>query len=219
MLNLPRKKNGKPYISFSQRKSWTSPTGYIHSNILGRYEYIRSYFFGEYNDDPYGYSQFGLRIEKAIDEQNFKGFTKRETNLLKKVDTLDLSQVEVFVDMGEYYVNGYIDFATKDLSFLKDLKTKSENSKKDIYRPDNYQLPIYAIGAKQMTGKYPTKLQYDILERLGNGHRGEELKLGTNLWFHERKMSLAEYEEVVEAFNETAKEISEYYTFFQKYNQ
>jgi RecB family exonuclease len=70
---------------------------------------------------------------------------------------------ELEFDNVEYHLKGKIDIVT-DKDAILDYKISARTQKKEDYDLDP-QLPVYGLGFKALTGKYPKKLQYHFLKR------------------------------------------------------
>lgn len=220
---LPRiDKEGKPYISYSQINSWNSKRGF-NTGLLGKYEYMLSYFFGESWPDM-GWAQFGQEVEDYICERKHKkSFSAPEREVLDTIQPLGLFQKEIKIDFDDFYVLGYMDDSTEDFMHVRDYKTCSKNSSKKYYEDDYKQLDIYAMWVKQETGKLPEKLEVCMIEREGNCFRGGgrkvlSVKTGGNpedhVWYHERETSAERQAELREYIRSTAEDISRHYKAF-----
>lgn len=213
-LLLPRVDDeGKCYISYSQINSWNAKRGF-NTGLLGKYEYMLSYFFGERWGDM-GWAQFGQEVEDYICERKHKkSFSTAERKVLDSIEPLGVFQKEIKIDFGDFYVLGYMDDATEDYMHVRDYKTCSLNSSKQYYTPEYKQLDIYAMWVKQETGKFPKKLEVCMIERAGNCFKGGGRKVLTvkdEVWYHERKTSVARQKELKEYIRSTAEDISRHY--------
>ena len=189
MLVLPRKDDdGKCYISYSQHSKWKK----------SKKEYIKSYFFGE-KFTGNAYTDFGSLIGEALEHNDFSAFTKKEQTLLKRVTRLDEFERTIKLKMDGFYVLGYIDtndcapLLKKDVgsatptevrhlvTTLVDYKT-GDMTKVDVYEADDYdQLAIYAAAIEQEQGVLPKQAYVELIERVGNAFRGEDLALGNEV--------------------------------------
>jgi len=221
-------KDGRPRISYSQLNSWTSKSAFRGINIggqevtqSGKHGYILERMVGyEYPPDPAkeSFAPFGDKVEDAICEQDFSGFTDREANVLKSIKPLGVFQKPVEIDFGDFVLTGFIDDCNKTPTKLRDYKTASVNSAKKYYTDEYKQLEIYALERYKRTGKLPTSLEVCVIERIGNPFRGEELKVGDNVWYIEREISKQILDDVEEWVVENTREIAEYYETFLKMN-
>lgn len=217
-LLLPRTdKDGKPYISYSQVKAFNAAKSF-NLGILGKYEYMLSYFFGEDFGDM-GWAQFGQEVEDYICERKHKRkFTADERKVLDSIEPLGVFQQEIAIDFGDFYMLGYIDDISKDFMHIRDYKTCSLNSSKQYYEDDYYQLDIYAMWVLQETGKLPEKLEVCMIERAGNCFRGggrKVLSVKENVWYHPRETSMERIEYLRKYIRDTANEISQHYKAYQ----
>lgn len=227
-FNLPQKdENGVPYISYSQISSWNDKKSF-NLGIEGKLEYMLHYFMGIDFPDM-GWGEFGQDVEDAILTQDFSKFSEEETNTLKKVEVLPVSQYKVYVNFYDeegssllFYVYGLIDNASEDLSYIKDFKTASANSKAKYYTKDGYkQLDLYAMGILEKTGVLPTKILVDIIERSGNAFKGGRavLKVGNETWQVDREIPTEdEMVELRKYVLRTATEVASYKDVFDLIN-
>lgn len=221
-MNLPRvDKEGIPYISYSQIKNWNEKKGF-NTGVSGKNEFMMSYFFNQQFPDANGFGQFGTEVEDYIcgKPEAKELFTAQERDTLDKIQPLGLFQQEIKIPFEGFYLKGFIDDSTSDLAKLRDYKTASEKSKAKYYEDDYNQLDLYALGAKQITGKLPKELEVCIIERLGNGFRGGRavMLVGTNIWYVQRKTNKEKLEKLKQYIISTAKEIESYYNVWLKLN-
>ena len=197
--------NGEYYISYSQYTSWKDYNR----------DYIRGYFLKEERtSNPY--AEFGNLVGTALEKNDFSVFTKEEQDFLRTIPRHDLFEYEIRVDMGGYYVKGFIDTCTKDFSVVDDYKTCDIQSKLDFYESNDYkQLDLYAYGIYKKTGKMPKKLNVHLIGRTGNSFKGEELKLSLDYHRVEREVSLEKSKAALEDVHRAALEISECYNTFK----
>lgn len=221
-LILPRRdKDGNYYISYSQFSSWKDLKGF-NTNMKGSAEYMLSYFFGERFEDA-GWSQFGTEVEGYITEREFANqFTAKEKATLDSIKPLGVFQHEVkFFVLPNVYILGYIDDALEDFSKIRDYKTASKSSKAKYYKPDYYQLDIYATYVKEMFGHYP-QAEVCIIERVGNCfgkvQRRDLLSVGSFVLYHQREVSEERSLEVRSLLLKTITEISDAYKLYLKLN-
>lgn len=218
-LILPRTdKDGRSYISYSQVNLWNDLKGF-NTGGLGTHEYIRSYFLGE--DWPeMGWGTFGSEVEDYICERKHAdNFDAEEKAVLDTIEPIGVFQKEIKIEFDDFYLLGYIDDCNEELSHIRDFKTASLNSSKKYYKDDYYQLDIYAMYAKQVTGKLPEKLEVCIIEREGNCFRGggrSVLRVKENVWYHERETNEERQAFLRDYIIRTAHEISAHYIAFLK---
>ena len=200
-------KDGVPYLSYSQ----------ISSFLKNKKEYIKSYFFNEPISFT-AYLDFGNKVGRALEKNDFSDFDQEEQLVLNKVPRLDEFEKEIRVDFGEFYIKGYIDTNDKKLNHIIDYKTGSLNKVAE-YEKDSYIQPqIYALGIEQETGKLPKKAEVILIERLGNAYKGEPLVLGKEIIPIPINISRARVNEVKDIVINAAKEIEHYYKIFLELN-
>jgi hypothetical protein len=209
MIKLPRLDDeGNCYISYSQHSKWK----------YSKKDYIRSYFFGD-RFEGNAYTDFGSKIGEALENNDFSAFDKVELKTLNKITRLDEFERKIKLDLGDFYVMGYIDSNDTDCDILIDYKTGSLD-KVAVYEDDEYdQLAIYAAAIEQETGKLPSQAHVELIERLGNAFRGETLSLGKEVIQIPQDISPKRIKKVKKDIINVAKEISDHYRVFNNLNQ
>lgn len=234
---------GKPYLSWSQIESFNDSKGF-NTGLNGSYEYMLKYFSGEKWPDM-GWAQFGSEAEAYItlrgkntdkldtyDAECLKSainnFNDDEKEVLERIKPLGVFQDEIcyYVEELDIIVLGYIDDRNRPrngvIKNLRDYKTKSQSSKKDLHLPKKYQIELYTLGLRQR-GLEVESAEYCIIERLGGrecmqGGGREVLKVGNNVWYEPYKNltedRLAKTHEMIVS---TAKEISSLYKTYTKF--
>lgn len=206
---LPRKdKDGKPYISYSQ----------ISSFLRDKKEYMKNYFFGEPIQFT-AYIDHGQKIGRALEANDFSGFSPKEAETLKKVPRLDIFEKNVKVDFGNFYLTGFIDTIDKKFTKLHDYKVGTEKKIAEYEDPKYIQTILYAMGIKQETGKLPKHSSVILIDRKGNAFKGEPLVIGDQIWEIPLEISQKRIKFADELVRETANEISKYYQVFLKMNK
>ena len=219
---LPRQdENGEYYTSYSALKTWEEKKGF-NTGLLGRHEFILSYFFGEKWEDTKGFATFGTQVESFIcgEKDAAKPFTDDEIKTLSKITPLGVFQQEIKIPFDGFYVKGFIDDCSPDYTTIRDYKSASLNSSKKYYEDEYDQLDVYAMGIKHLTGKLPKNLEVVCIERLGNGFRGgrDVMTVGENIWVIPRKTSKERQQQLKERIIRVTKEISDYHKVFLKLN-
>jgi hypothetical protein len=201
---------GKPYLSWSQIESFNDKTGF-NTGLLGEFEWMLNKLtkidFGDM-----GWGQFGSEVEAYItlrDEKDLSwvedkvrkelqnalnNFSQKEKEVLNTIKPLGVFQDEIcyYVKELDIIVLGYIDDRTKEkkdgtVELLRDYKSKSESSKKDLHLEKKYQIELYILGLRQR-GLNVLGAEYCIIERLGgrecmNGGGRESLSVGDRIWY------------------------------------
>lgn len=218
MLKLPRSKDGIPYISYSQYKNWNSAKSF-HLRAEGRHEYMLEYFFGEEFPDM-GWAQFGSEVEDYICERKHSDvFSVEERAVIDTIEPLGVFQQEFLLDFGDFALLGFLDDATEDFKHIRDYKTCSENSSKQYYKDDYYQLDIYALWVAQKFGYIPDRMEVLMIERTGNPFKGggrSVLQVGSKWWSHERQTSHQRVEFLQADITRVAHEIAQSWGVYQK---
>ena len=135
-MNLPSKdKNGNNYLSYSQ----------ISLFLKDREQYRRSYILKEpfiTND----YIEFGSRIGKALE---LGVFNDDEAQTLNKVTRLDLFEQKTILSFDDFYMIGFIDTCTNDLTKIIDYKTGGKGKQTQYIHPSYTQLHYYTLSIRQ----------------------------------------------------------------------
>lgn len=223
-IELPRQDaEGNYYISYSQYSTWKELKSF-NLGILGKQEYILSYFMGVKWPDQ-GWAQFGSDVEDYIcTKDKAEAFTESEKETLAKIKPIGVFQKEIKLwILPNVYVYGFIDDCNDVMSWLRDYKTASNNSRQRYYKDDYTQLDIYAMFAYQETGKIPEKLEVCIIERKGNCfgmvERRDLLSVGKEIWYHERETSPERLAKIKGNLIAAILEISNAYKLFKKLNK
>ena len=214
------KYKGKPMISWSQIETWNSKSGF-NTGMEGFLEYMLKYFIGASFPDM-GWGTFGSEVEDYICiREHAEKFNDEEKKVMDTIIPLGVFQQEVVIDFGEFVVLGFIDDADKAFELIRDYKTKSESSKKDLHKPEKHQLDIYAMWVRQEFGHIP-KAEYCVIERLGgkecmSGGGRAVLTIGKQIWYEPYKEITDESLALTEALvRRTVYEISSYYRTYTK---
>lgn len=141
-MNLPIKdRNGIPYLSYSQINMFLNDKKSFYNTYILNKPFVSN-----------KYIDFGSKVGKCIQENNYSVFTKNEQNVLNKVIRYDLFERKILLNFDGFYLKGYIDSCSLDLKIITDYKTGGQG--KDCkYRDLDYtQLCYYALGIKQETG-------------------------------------------------------------------
>lgn len=161
-MNLPNKdKNGNVYLSYSA----------INTFLKDKEQFVKTYILKE----PFkgnAYTDFGSRVGKALEENDFCLFTKKEESTLKKVTRLDEFERKIILNYDAFYLIGYVDTNTFDLTEIKDYKTGGEGKDIQYSMPEYTQLCYYALGIRQETGINVKKATVEFIQRDGNIRSG-----------------------------------------------
>lgn len=225
---------GKNYISWSTCESFNDKAGF-NTGLLGEYEYILNKL-SKVKFPDMGWGDFGSQVEAYItlrDKKDLKKFDKQavgdfevalktisdtEKETLNKIEPLGVFQYEIcyYIEELDIIVLGYIDDYSPveggKIRMLRDYKTKSESSKKDLHLPKKYQMELYILGLRQQ-GYEVQNAEYCIIERFGgrecmNGGGRESLTVGDRIWYEPYTWTEKRLEETVEMIKDTAKRIS-----------
>lgn len=213
-------RNHKQYIG-SPRISWSQVEVFRKKPE----EYIMKYLLG---DDPAPewlcyFADFGLEAENYICERkDGDKFSTEEKKVLETVKPYGVFQTEIVLPLDGFVLLGYADDHTKPkkkvITNIRDIKTRSESSKKDLHSPDKLQLDLYIAGLNN-DGFEVKEAEYCIVERLGgkecvNGGGRSVLTVGSRVWYEPYSFSDKTIERAKRILQETAEEISEIYKTF-----
>lgn len=164
-MELPCKdKDGMSYLSYSQ----------ISCFIKSREQYYKTYILKE----PFignEYTEFGNKVGIALQSNDFSEFTEPEKNILSKVKRHDVFERKTILRYDGFYVIGYIDSCSEDLTHIIDYKTGGAKKEHEYIKDEYTQLVYYALSIKQETGVVPQKANVEFIRRKGNLYRGEKL--------------------------------------------
>ena len=220
---------GKPQLSWSQIEKWRNTAKESFANVDGKIDYAMNYFLNLDTSSPQLtlYGEFGTEVENYICERlDGDKFDVDEKAVLDTIIPLGEFQKEIVIDFGEFVVLGYIDdhspIKRKKIELLRDYKTKSEKSKADLHKPTKLQLPLY-VGALEQRGIKVGSAEYCIIERketqsLYRGGDRTSLKVAGRVWYEPFIYTQDTIDLAFDIVRVTAKEISEYYSVYQKLN-
>jgi hypothetical protein len=243
--SIPQHKQyiGKHYLSWSQIESYNDKKGF-NTGFDGCLEYILNKF-SKIKFPDMGWGSFGQEIESYItlrdkdlanlskedvevlnDAKN--NLNKSEKEILHKIKPLGIYQREIcyYVKELDIIVLGYIDDMTfpndkNEIELLRDYKTKSEASKKDLHDDKKHQIELYTLALIQ-EGFKVLKAEYCIIERGGGyecmkGGGRQSLFVKDNIWYEPYSWSDERLKETHKLVVKTAKEISELYSVYNKF--
>lgn len=234
---------GKYYVSWSQVESFNDKSGF-NTGLLGEFEYILSKFCKVKFPDM-GWGQFGSEAEAYITLRDnidlsdveakvqlelrdaLQNFTRKEKDILNQIKPLGHFQDEIcyYVKELNIIVLGYIDDRSPEINgkvkMLRDYKTKSESSKKDLHDDKKHQIELYILGLQQR-GLTVENAEYCIVERLGgrecmNGGGRESLSIGERVWYEAYKWDDERLKVTHKMIIDTATKISSLYSTYEKY--
>lgn len=170
-LELPRKdKNGISYLSYSQ----------ISLFLRDKKEYKEVYI----NNRPFEgneYTDFGIKVGRALEENDYSKFNNSERDILKKVKRLDVFERKTVLNYEGFYVVGYIDSVSSDYLEIIDYKTGGKGKEEQYKKIDYIQIQLYALSLRQETGITPQKGSVEFIRRKGNLYKGEKLIVADEL--------------------------------------
>lgn len=220
---------GKQYVSWSQVESYNDDKGF-NTGFEGDLEYILKYFSRiEFPD--VGWGDFGDDVEAYVTEKkSAENFSVEEKKTLDRIKPLGVFQKEIclYIEELDVVILGYIDDMTppseeKLVKLVRDYKTKSKSSKKDLHLDKKHQLEIYTMYLLQQ-GYNVEQAEYCIIERLGGAEcmRGggrQSLKVGKEIWYetYERATDPKRLVQTKKLLISTVKSISELYKTYNKY--
>lgn len=236
---------GKNYISWSTCESFNDKAGF-NTGLLGEYEWVLNKL-SKIDFGDMGWGQFGSETEayitlrklskkelSKIEEKVQKelkdalvNFTNREKAVLDTIKPLGVFQTEIcyYVEELDIIVLGYIDDHSPvidgKINMLRDYKTKSESSKKDLHLDKKHQIELYILGLRQQ-GYEVENAEYCIIERFGgkecmNGGGRESLSIGDRVWYESYSWTESRLKQTHAMIVDTAKRISSIVTTYKKY--
>lgn len=236
---------GLPYVSWSQVESFNDKSGF-NTGLLGEFEYLLNRFsmidFGDM-----GWGQFGseaeayitlrnlpkaklVKIEKKVQDElaeALRNFTEEEKEVLDTITPLGTYQDEIcyWIEELNVIVLGYIDDRSPEkdgkIDILRDYKTKSESSKKDLHDDKKHQIELYILGLRQR-GLEVQNAEYCIIERLGGrecmgGGGRASLSIGKRVWYEPYSWDEERLKVTHQMIVDTVIRISSLYTTYEKY--
>jgi hypothetical protein len=234
---------GKSYVSWSQIESFNDKAGF-NTGLLGEYEYILNRF-SKVEFPEMGWGIFGSELEAYVTLRNLKdlsgveekvqkefyaavrNFTDKEKKVLNTIEPLGVFQDEIcyYVKEIDAIVLGYIDDRTKEVKkrvkLMRDYKSKSEASKKDLHDAKKHQFELYILGLRQR-GLEVENVEYCIVERLGGyqcmqGGGREALSVGERVWYEPYSWTEERLKITHQMIIDTAKRISSIKNTYDKY--
>lgn len=234
---------GKYYISWSSCESFNDKAGF-NTGLLGEYEYILNKFckvkfpdlgWGDYGSETEAYITLrDIKDLSGIEEKvqlEFKSslinFSEREKKILNQIKPLGVFQTEIcyYVEELDIVLLGYVDdhspVVNGKIKMLRDYKTKSESSKKDLHDPKKHQIEGYILGFKQR-GVEVQNAEYCIIERLGGyecmqGGGRQVLSVGDRIWYEPYSWDEDRLKVTHQMIIDTATKISSLYATYNKY--
>lgn len=141
-MNLPIKdKDGIPYLSYSQINMFLNDKKSFYNTYILNKPFVSN-----------KYIDFGSKVGNSIRDNDYSLFTKQEQVILSKLERYDLFERKIKINFDSFYLKGYIDSCTNDLSIITDYKTGGINKHIKYDNLGYTQLCYYAIGIKQETG-------------------------------------------------------------------
>lgn len=218
---------GLHYISWSSCESFNDSTGF-NTGLLGKYEYILSKMSGVTFQD-FGWGFFGTQVENYITERTDEDkFKTNELETLNKIKPLGVFQDEIclYLPNLNIIVLGYIDDRTKEdengnVALLRDYKTKSESSKKDLHSNKKHQIELYILGLQQR-GLKVLEAEYCVIERGGGyecmqGGGRDVLTVKDRIWYEKYSWDEERLSTTIRMVEKTAVEVSNIYKSYLKH--
>lgn len=235
---------GKSYVSWSTCETFNDKTGF-NTGLLGEFEYILNKL-SKIEFPEMGWGIFGSEMEAYITLRNktdlsdveekvqqefqdaLKNFTEKEKEVLNQIEPLGVFQDEIcyYVEELDIIVLGYVDDRTKEdeqgnIRLMRDYKSKSESSKKDLHLDKKHQIELYILGYRQR-GLNVQNAEYCIVERLGgkecmNGGGRESLSVGERIWYEPYKWDEERLKITHQMIIDTAIRISSIKDTYDKY--
>lgn len=164
-MNLPSKdKNGSSYLSYSQ----------ITTFKKSREDYYNQYIL-KVPFEGNQYTDFGSKVGESLEINDYSNFKPKETSILKQVTRLDQFERYVSIKYDGFYLLGFIDTNSNDLTKIIDYKTGGARKEFEYNKRDYNQLQTYALGIRQETGIRVKDATVEFIRREGNAYRGQKL--------------------------------------------
>jgi len=201
-MNLPTKdRYGNQYLSYSQISCFLKSTE----------QYLKTYILKE----PFignEYIDFGSNVGKSLELNDFSNFSESEKYILTKVTRLDLFERKTILKYDDFYIIGFIDTCSNDLSRIIDYKTGGIGKEFEYMKDEYTQLIYYALSIKQEIGIIPKSASVEFITRQGNLYRGEKLTVANKEpILIDIDLSESRLKQVYWNTINIAKEISEFY--------
>lgn len=217
----PRAKEwiGLPRTSWSQIETFKGKKGF-NTGLLGKFEWVRNKLLREQYPDQ-GWGVFGTEVQEYCQERKHKDkFTAKEKKVLNKVKPLQIFEQPTVININGVVVVGFIDDLSSDWKIMRDFKTKSESSKKDLFEGEKYQMELYSLFIQQEKNFLP-ECSYVIIERLGGaacfkGGGRESLTVGEQVWYEPYEITEDRLQETVDLITKVTKDMSDFYKVFLK---
>ena len=157
-MNLPSKdKYGNSYLSYSQ----------ISTFLKDKEQFLKTYILKE----PFTgneYTEFGSKVGKALETNDYSLFNETEKETLNKLTRLDLFEQRIMINYDSFYLVGYVDTCSSDLTKIIDYKTGGVGKEFQYSNSDYTQLCYYALGIRQETGINVKSASVEFIRRKGN---------------------------------------------------
>lgn len=154
-MNLPSKdKNGNSYLSYSC----------ISTFLKDKEQFIKTYILKE----PFvgnEYTDFGNKVGKALETNDYSNFTESESSVLKNVTRLDTFEQKIILNFDLFYMVGYVDTCSLDMTEIIDYKTGGYGKHINYESIDYTQLCYYALGIRQETGIKVKRASVEFITR------------------------------------------------------
>ncbi len=178
-LNLPKSKDGIPYISYSQYSSFNETSDEF------RYQMILQYVFGIKLPSRFEiFATYGTHCGEYIETKGEKrgellsdSDCKIMNDLMKKFPKTSEYEREVWIDRGDYFILGYEDRwepvktkgdTVKPQCLVEDFKTGNIEKKGSFYASEKYgQTTLYSF-AEEKKGIKVKDSFVTMLDRKGN---------------------------------------------------
>jgi len=201
-MNLPKKDTfGNNVLSYSQMATFKRD----------RVEYFNRYILKK----PFisnKYIKFGSKVGGALEKNDFELFTKNERAVLSKITRLDQFERRIILRFDDFYVIGFMDTNSLDLTRIIDYKTGGKNKEKQYEGIEYNQLQVYALAIHQETGINVQDASVEFIRRKGNAFRGEPLMVDNEEPIViKQDVSTARLDDVKEDIIRTANDISDFY--------
>lgn len=206
-MNLPSKdRKGNSYLSYSEISLFLKDKDAYLNSYINKKAFVSN-----------EYIEFGNKVGKALELNDFSNFSESEKITLQKVTRLDIFERPVFLRYDDFYIIGYIDTCDSRLTKIIDYKTGGKDKDKQYLNDDYTQMNYYSLAIKQETGSFPKSVGIEFIQRKGNLYKGESLTVSNepiisiSLHICENKLKRLYWNTI-----DIAKEISNFYKINRK---
>ena len=164
-MNLPSKdRDGNSYLSYSEIQTFKKNKEDYYNRYI-----LKTPFIGN------AYTDFGRKVGKALEKNDFSLFSSKEVKILKQVTRLDEFERRIKIQYKGFYMIGFLDTNNSSLTRIIDYKTGGIRKEFQYQEKDYNQTQIYALGIRQEKGIKVKDASIEFIRREGNAFKGDKL--------------------------------------------